>query len=44
MTAAISVMAIISAALAFWRQSMPFFFAAALLNEVAAWLVFETYT
>lgn len=43
MTAAISVMAIISAALAFWRRSMPFFFAAALLNGVAAWLVVKAY-
>jgi len=36
MTAAISVMAIISAALAFWQRSTGFFFAAALLNGVAA--------
>jgi len=36
-------MAIISAALAFWHRSIWFFFAAALLNGVAAWLMIKVY-
>lgn len=38
MIAGISIMAVASAALAYLRPSMPAYFAAALLNSVAAYL------